>query len=116
MRARLFGLSLWGRALPSATFAQSRDGQTCQRNEGRRRKLMSMRAERRDIKELSAAPTAGIIADRGNESARLVIDAADGLSRRLGASQSGAYTRAASRVRATTHPTPRPSAALRAVR
>jgi len=45
------------------------------RNEGRRRKLMSMRAERRDIKELSAAPTAGIIAERGNESARLVIDA-----------------------------------------
>ncbi len=45
------------------------------RNEGRRRKLMSMRAERRDIKELSASPTAGIIAERGNESARLVIDA-----------------------------------------
>ncbi len=45
------------------------------RNEGRRRKLMAMRAERRDIKELSASPTAGIIAERGNESARLVIDA-----------------------------------------
>lgn len=45
------------------------------RNEGRRRKLMAMRAERRDIKELSAAPTAGITAERGNESSRLVIDA-----------------------------------------
>ncbi len=45
------------------------------RNEGRRRKLMAMRAERRDIKELSATQTAGITAERGNESARLVIDA-----------------------------------------
>jgi len=45
------------------------------RNEGRRRKLMAMRAERRDIKELSASPTAAITAERGNESARLVIDA-----------------------------------------
>ncbi|MEZ5957911.1 MAG: ABC-F family ATP-binding cassette domain-containing protein [Hyphomonadaceae bacterium] len=45
------------------------------RNEGRRRKLMAMRAERRDIKELSASPTAAIAAERGNESARLVIDA-----------------------------------------
>ncbi|MEQ1492067.1 MAG: ATP-binding cassette domain-containing protein, partial [Terricaulis sp.] len=35
------------------------------RNEGRRRKLMAMRAERRDIKELSASPTAGIAAERG---------------------------------------------------
>ncbi|ANP44898.1 ABC-F family ATP-binding cassette domain-containing protein [Candidatus Viadribacter manganicus] len=45
------------------------------RNEGRRRKLLAMRAERRHIKELSASPTAGITAERGNESARLVIDA-----------------------------------------
>jgi ATP-binding cassette subfamily F protein uup len=45
------------------------------RNEGRRRKLLAMRAERRDIKELSASPTAAITAERGNESARLVIDA-----------------------------------------
>jgi ATP-binding cassette subfamily F protein uup len=36
---------------------------------------MAMRAERRDIKELSASPTAAITAERGNESARLVIDA-----------------------------------------
>jgi ATP-binding cassette subfamily F protein uup len=45
------------------------------RNEGRRRKLMAMRAERRHITELSASPTAAITAERGNESARLVIDA-----------------------------------------
>ena len=45
------------------------------RNEGRRRKLLAMRAERRAIKDLSASPTAAISADRGNESARLVIDA-----------------------------------------
>ena len=45
------------------------------RNEGRRRKLLAMRAERRHIKDLSAAPTAGITAERGAESARLVIDA-----------------------------------------
>jgi len=45
------------------------------RNEGRRRKLLAMRAERRDIKELSASPTAAITAERGAESARLVIDA-----------------------------------------
>ena len=61
-------------------------------------------------------PVTRVTPERVDELARLVIDAADGLSRRLGASQSGAYTRAASRVRATTHPTPRPSAALRAVR
>jgi ATP-binding cassette subfamily F protein uup len=53
------------------------------RNEGRRRKLMAMRAERRDIKELSASPTAAITAERGNESARLVIDA-KGVSKTYG--------------------------------
>jgi ABC transport system ATP-binding/permease protein len=53
------------------------------RNEGRRRKLMAMRAERRDIKELSASPTAAITAERGNESARLVIDA-KGISKTYG--------------------------------
>jgi ATP-binding cassette subfamily F protein uup len=53
------------------------------RNEGRRRKLMAMRAERRDIKELSASPTAGITAERGSESARLVIDA-KGVSKSYG--------------------------------
>jgi ATP-binding cassette subfamily F protein uup len=36
---------------------------------------MAMRAERRHITELSASPTAAITAERGNESARLVIDA-----------------------------------------
>lgn len=61
-------------------------------------------------------PVTRVTPERVDALARLVIDAADGLSRRLGASQSGAYTRAASRVRATTDPTPRPSAALRAVR
>jgi transcriptional regulator of acetoin/glycerol metabolism len=61
-------------------------------------------------------PVTRVTPERVDELARLVIDAADGLSRRLGASQSGAYTRAASRVRATTNSTPRPSAALRAVR
>jgi ATP-binding cassette subfamily F protein uup len=45
------------------------------RNEGRRRKLLAMRAERRHIKDLSASPTAAITAERGTESARLVIDA-----------------------------------------
>ncbi|MEQ1817347.1 MAG: ABC-F family ATP-binding cassette domain-containing protein [Terricaulis sp.] len=53
------------------------------RNEGRRRKLMAMRAERRDIKELSASPSAGITAERGSESARLVIDA-KGVSKSYG--------------------------------
>ena len=61
-------------------------------------------------------PVTRVTPDRVDELARLVIDAADGLSRRLGASQSGAYNRAARRVRATTPSTPRPSAALRAVR
>ncbi|MEZ5972994.1 MAG: ABC-F family ATP-binding cassette domain-containing protein [Hyphomonadaceae bacterium] len=45
------------------------------RNEGRRRKLLAMRAERRDIKELGASPAAALNAERGAESARLVIDA-----------------------------------------
>jgi len=53
------------------------------RNEGRRRKLLAMRAERRDIKELSASPTAAITAERGHESARLVIDA-KGVSKSYG--------------------------------
>ena len=61
-------------------------------------------------------PVTRVTPERVDELARLVIDAADGLSRRLGASQSGAYNRAARRVRATTPSTPRPSAALRAVR
>jgi IclR family KDG regulon transcriptional repressor len=67
-------------------------------------------------------PVTRVTPERVDDLARLVIDAADGLSRRLGASQSGAYTRAARRVRATTPSspstpsTPRPSAALRASR
>ena len=61
-------------------------------------------------------PVTRVTPERVDELARLVIDAADGLSRRLGASQSDAYNRAARRVRATTPSTPRPSAALRAVR
>jgi DNA-binding IclR family transcriptional regulator len=61
-------------------------------------------------------PVTRVTPERVDELARLVIDAADGLSRRLGASQSGAYNRAARRVRATTPSTPRPSAALRTAR
>jgi DNA-binding IclR family transcriptional regulator len=61
-------------------------------------------------------PVTRVTPERVDELARLVINAADGLSRRLGASQSGAYTRAARRVRATAESTPRPSAALRASR
>ena len=45
------------------------------RNEGRRRRLMAMRAERRERKALASAPTAALQATRGAESARLVIDA-----------------------------------------
>ncbi|GAM98851.1 ATPase components of ABC transporters [alpha proteobacterium U9-1i] len=45
------------------------------RNEGRRRKLMAMRAERRERHSLSAAPRADIQAARGGESAKLVIEA-----------------------------------------
>jgi len=61
-------------------------------------------------------PVTRVTPERVEELARLVMDAADGLSRRLGASQSGAFARAARRVRATTSTTPRPSAALRAAR
>jgi ATP-binding cassette subfamily F protein uup len=45
------------------------------RNEGRRRRLMAMRAERRDRKQLSAAPGAALTAERGAESGRLVVEA-----------------------------------------
>jgi len=45
------------------------------RNEGRRRKLMAMRAERRDMKAVSAQSTAALQAERGSESGRLVIEA-----------------------------------------
>ncbi len=45
------------------------------RNEGRRRKLMAMRAERRERDELTAKSSASILAERGTESARRVIDA-----------------------------------------
>ena len=61
-------------------------------------------------------PVTRVTPERVDELARLVINAADGLSRRLGASQSSAYTRAARRVRATADSTPRPSAAVRATR
>lgn len=53
------------------------------RNEGRRRKLMAMRAERRDREAASARRSADIQAERGAESARLVIDA-KGLSKSYG--------------------------------
>ncbi|MGD9979878.1 MAG: ABC-F family ATP-binding cassette domain-containing protein [Hyphomonadaceae bacterium] len=45
------------------------------RNEGRRRRLMAMRAERRERKHLSATPAASLTAQRGAESGRLVIEA-----------------------------------------
>ena len=45
------------------------------RNEGRRRKLMAMRAERRERQALSAQQTAALQAERGAESGRLVIEA-----------------------------------------
>ncbi len=61
-------------------------------------------------------PVTRVTPARVDDLARLVIAAGNGLSRRLGTSQSGAYARAASRVRATTSSTPRPSAALRATR
>jgi ATP-binding cassette subfamily F protein uup len=53
------------------------------RNEGRRRKLFAMRAERRERKQLGAGPSASMQAERGGESARLVIDA-KGLSKSYG--------------------------------
>jgi ATP-binding cassette subfamily F protein uup len=45
------------------------------RNEGRRRKLVAMRAERREREALANTPAAALQAARGSESARLVIDA-----------------------------------------
>jgi ABC transport system ATP-binding/permease protein len=45
------------------------------RNEGRRRKLEAMRAERLERRSLSAAPKAALQADRGVESSKLVIEA-----------------------------------------
>ncbi|MFZ2029321.1 MAG: ABC-F family ATP-binding cassette domain-containing protein [Vitreimonas sp.] len=53
------------------------------RNEGRRRRLVAMRAERREREAVANAPTAALIAARGSESARLVIDA-KGLSKSYG--------------------------------
>jgi ATP-binding cassette subfamily F protein uup len=53
------------------------------RNEGRRRRLMAMRAERRERKQLGATSSAALQAERGNESARLVIDA-KGVSKSYG--------------------------------
>ncbi|WP_135210755.1 ABC-F family ATP-binding cassette domain-containing protein [Vitreimonas flagellata] len=44
------------------------------RNEGRRRKLLAMRAERRERKSEIGGASAAIQAERGGESARLVID------------------------------------------
>jgi ABC transport system ATP-binding/permease protein len=45
------------------------------RNEGRRRKLLAMRAERRERKTETAGRGANLVAEKGGESARLVIDA-----------------------------------------
>jgi len=45
------------------------------RNEGRRRRLEALRAERRERKRLAAAPRAALEADKGADSSRLVIDA-----------------------------------------
>ncbi|MBC7769645.1 MAG: ATP-binding cassette domain-containing protein, partial [Phycisphaerales bacterium] len=45
------------------------------RNEGRRRKLQAMRAERSERKAMSTQQTAALQAERGAESARLVIEA-----------------------------------------
>lgn len=56
------------------------------RNEGRRRKLMAMRAERRERMQLSATPTADLQAAKGADSARLVVDAKN-LSMAYGARQ-----------------------------
>jgi len=53
------------------------------RNEGRRRKLFAMRAERRERKQLGTGPSASLMAERGGESARLVIDA-KGLTKSYG--------------------------------
>ena len=45
------------------------------RNEGRRRRLEAMRAERRERKALTANPRAALLADKGAESSKLVIEA-----------------------------------------
>jgi ATP-binding cassette subfamily F protein uup len=44
------------------------------RNEGRRRKLMAMRAERRERTALSSSPKAQLSAEQGSAGAKLVID------------------------------------------
>lgn len=53
------------------------------RNEGRRRKLQALRAESRERKTLAATQKAAIQAERGAESARLVIEA-EKLTKRYG--------------------------------
>ncbi|HRP10636.1 MAG TPA: ABC-F family ATP-binding cassette domain-containing protein [Terricaulis sp.] len=53
------------------------------RNEGRRARLMAMRAERRERAGAAHAPRAALAADKGNESAKLVIEA-KGLSKAYG--------------------------------
>ncbi|HWA00149.1 MAG TPA: ABC-F family ATP-binding cassette domain-containing protein [Caulobacterales bacterium] len=53
------------------------------RNEGRRRKLEAMRAERRQRKGLSASPKAQLEAARGADAAKLVIEA-KGISKSYG--------------------------------
>ncbi len=45
------------------------------RNEGRRRRLVAMRAERRERKQMNLNSSAALQAERGGESARLVVDA-----------------------------------------
>lgn len=54
------------------------------RNEGRRRKLEALRAQRRTIKATATGRSAALTAERGAESARLVIEAKD-LSKAYGA-------------------------------
>lgn len=53
------------------------------RNEGRRARLLAMRQERRDRTALASAPKAQLQADRGGESAKLVIEA-KGISKAYG--------------------------------
>ncbi len=53
------------------------------RNEGRRRKLEAMRAERRQRKAASAAPSAALQAERGASGGKLVIEARN-ISKRYG--------------------------------
>jgi ABC transport system ATP-binding/permease protein len=54
------------------------------RNEGRRRKLMALRAERRERDTLMRSQSAALTAERGAESGRLVIEAV-GISKSYGA-------------------------------